>query len=75
MRVEDNAWQGWLTAALVLAEVQQHQQPSTSDMDAVMQAAAAAERMKSAFTINEQELLALRPALLKGFAYMQQQRR
>lgn len=42
-------------------------------MEDVMQAAAAARRVKDAYTIDEKELLALRPTLLKGFAFMQQQ--
>ena len=59
---------------LSVAEQQQTGQ-SSPDMEAVMQAAAAAQRMNDAYTIDQQELLALRPALLKGVAFMKEQRR
>ena len=43
--------------------------------EAVMEAARAAQRVKEACTIDEDELLALRPTLLKGYASMRNQER
>ena len=64
------------TSLFVYADSQrQQQQPDQAHMESVMQAAAAAQRVKHAYTIDEGELLALRPTLLKGFAFMQRQRR
>lgn len=40
-----------------------------------MEAARAAERVKHACTIDENELLALRPTLLRGYASIQDQER
>lgn len=40
-----------------------------------MEAARAAERVKHACTIDEKELLALRPTLLRGYASMHNQER
>ena len=44
------------------------QDKAQSNKSRVAKAAEAAERMKHACTINEDELLALRPTLLKGYA-------
>lgn len=66
----------WCSASLcVYADAQRQQQPDHAHTESVMQAAAAAQRVKHAYTIDEKELRALRPTLLKGFAFMQQQHR
>ncbi len=45
--------------------------PSSAQTDSVMAAAQAAQQVKHACTIDEAELLALRPTLLKGYASLQ----
>ena len=45
--------------------------PSSTQADRVMAAAQAAQQVKHACTIDEAELLALRPTLLKGYASLQ----
>jgi len=44
---------------------------SSAQTDRVMAAAQAAQQVKHACTINEAELLALRPTLLRGYASLQ----
>jgi len=56
--------------------IDRHSMPSSAQahsaqIDRVMAAAQAAQQVKHACTIDEAELLALRPALLKGYASLQ----
>ncbi len=46
-------------------------QTHSAQTDSVMAAAQAAQQVKHACTIDEAELLALRPTLLKGYASLQ----
>ncbi len=48
---------------------------TNAQRDSVLTAARAAQRVKHACTIDEDELLALRPTLLKGYASLQDQSR
>ncbi|DBA87229.1 TPA: hypothetical protein ACH3X1_004295 [Trebouxia sp. C0004] len=51
--------------------IDRHSLPSSAQTDKVMAAAQAAQQVKHACTIDEAELLALRPTLLKGYASLQ----